>query len=189
MQSHRKKRFLVSEDDFQQTPFWKSLYELSPAIYEKLIINLISEIEEQISYKGEFGEEQHYLLFKKLYESFSIYLEPDEMEEMLFFTNKAESDVDALQNFIIESPIFMKTNITPYNKEKGQQLIEEIKKKFGRAENINIETLFENRNFYQMFEETGGWLTKNFFYNIFELKKSLVEKFKKQDTLLDDDLF
>lgn len=166
------------------------LFEIKPEIIEKaFIIPKLTELEKVIGYKSKFGESQHKALLKTLYSSMSIHNRINSIDSTkktiaCTIMNDAFASVISLvrHNYLSLNKTWAMTEKSDFFKLYKNQ----TKDSHG---NSSIEDVLRKKTLYTALAEGNNWLSKKVHQQIFDIKTQLIEKHKKQEDFLEEELY
>lgn len=188
------KQITTSNWDFELPNIIKLIFEISPALIEKLlIIPKIEEIEKKIGLTEKMDDSSYKKLIMLFYNQVTVdstfWDEDDEHEDELrlgFFIN--EGKYIGIMDFIAEHYFenFFGSSTDDALKRKILDILETERLNGISSGKINIEVILENKELYNLFIATG-WHSKDSFDRIFKLKETLIQKHKERELFLDEE--
>ncbi len=185
-----QQKFLESQiSDWQILPCINLLIEMAPDTVEKnLIVPKMSELEDKIGYNGYLTTEIYKLLLKFLY----IYIgisPPDPYEGETDWTiSAAIKNTEFHQVLSIVSEFYLKSQKKELLNEHSN-LFKVITKYMNQAYEVSIQTVINNDESFQAISKGTHWLSMDYYQEIFNIKKQLIEKHRKQEIFLEEVLF
>lgn len=192
--SKSQKKFVESQLNFDidTNEAMDLLMEISPEIIEKnLIVPEIEKFEKRIGYKNSLTSETYRNVIEVLYSAIKFLPEKKTSDDKnsdywrIHSVHVIKMEFDSLIMFIDKH--YFKDEPTSLNKIDAFYLPD--------SENSDAELdlstnfILENEDFVRKLSEGNHWLSMIYFQRIFDIKKQLVEKHKKQEMFLEEELF
>lgn len=164
--------------------FWIQLLQISVDVYEKLVLYIIPKLEQAYDYiDGEISKQIHFEILSSLYGNISIEIEKEKkLISSTIKSNDSSSLIDVCSLLVRDSRAFN------HRKKEFDKFFSFVTTTYGIEVEINIEEFFKTQEIYNIFNNGIYSKSSYFFQDIFNLKKQLIEKHKKQEELLYEDL-